>query len=372
MGSKFNILIGHLALHCAVIAPPNAQTGNSHVELVLQHVGAFLNAKNSAGLTPLLLAFSLRRIMAAKLLIKAGADSTARDTSGRNLLHLILVGDVSGSLTLSNLFKALCDILDPELIKQLAIQRTYPATRDMGWGLKTPLAHWIQRSTNCSVDMLRMILKATGGKDLYIMDATGNYPIHQMVRRMEVEPAQVMLEFDPTLAQIENATGVTPLELSETKLQRSQLLSSSELSSKILYHKTFSGWSSMCSDYISQLDRDSEPESTDERDLSPFSTLDTTERRMWELLRNTVSENPSKRKLASLHDANQVIKRLGTKRWKRPGQGWDSDDDDDDERDESLQLDYRGNDSSFEVDPFREEEEERNRRREKRRFSLCA
>lgn len=361
--SQSNILIGHLALHCAVIAPPDAQVKNSHVELVLRHVGTSLNAKNSAGLTPLLLAFSLRRLMAAKLLIKTGADPTARDSRGRNLLHLILSGDDGRTLTLSNLLKALCDILDPELIKQLANQRTYPATRDSGWGLETPLAHWLKQSTDCNVDILRMMLTATGGKELYVMDATGNYPIHQVVRRAKVKLAQVMLEFDATLAQIENATGVTPLELSESKLQRSQLLSSSDLSSNILFRKKFSNWGVMTRDYKSQLERESKSESIDDRDPSPFSTLGSNERRMWELLWNTASENPSKRKLASLHDANQVVKRLASKGWARPGQGWKSGEgedegrDGDEGRDESLQWNDIGKDSSFEVNPFREEEE---------------
>lgn len=348
-------LIGNMALHCAVIAAPDAESGNSHVELILQHTSASLNAKNTAGQTPLQLAFSLRRIMAAKSLIKAGADPTSRDNTGRNLLHLILVRSIGGHITLTNLFKALCDILDPELIKELATQRSYTASKYEDWGLQTPLAIWLKFATRNQVDMLRAILGTTGGRELYVMDGKGNYPIHQVVMDREFELAQVMLEFDPTLAQIENATGVTPLELSQSKLLRSQLLQSCELSQKILYHNTFSDWSSQSRKYKSQLDNeDSEDKSADDRDPSPFSSLDTTERHLWELLRNSVSENPLKRKLVSLQDANQLVKRLASKRWRRAGQEWTRREEQ--ERDESVEwVNQRGSDNSFEVDPFKEE-----------------
>lgn len=367
-------LAGHLALHCAVIASPDTQTLNSHVEMALQHAGASANAKNSNGLTPLHLAFSLRRIMAAKALVKAGADPTARDNTGRNMLHHILFGDRTKILTLSNLFRALCDILDPELIKQLAIQRTYAASKDeLGWGLHTPLSSWIywHMSSKNNGDMLRMILKTTGGKELYIMDGTGNYPIHQAVRSLMVQLAEVMLEFDPALAQLENATGVTPLELSGSKLLDSQLSHSSELSWGVLTGKKPSRRNDTTKDYGSQhKNNDSKAESTDARDPSPFSSLDSPERQMWELLSNTVSGNQSKRKLVSIHDANLLVKRLDAKRTARHNPNLGSGGD---RKDESVEWLRRWDlTSSFEVDKFQEEEEERKKAREKRKYSQCA
>ncbi|KAK2765211.1 hypothetical protein FQN54_008910 [Arachnomyces sp. PD_36] len=349
----------HLALHCAVMAPPSAESRNSHVELILQHSEASLNAKNRLGATPLHFAFSLRRIMAAKSLLAAGADATTRDNAGCNLLHLILSKGAGDKMKLTNLFEALCDLLDPELIKQLATQRTYAASKQEGWGLQTPLAHWLESADDRNVDMLQAILKVTGGKELYIMDGRGNYPIHQVVRETDTKLARVILEFDPSFAQTENATGVTPLEICGNKLLRCLLVAYSDLTMNILPHRSLE-WPVSSIQYRSQLDNwNGKDEPLQELNPSPYSGRRYREIRMRDLLRDSVAENSLKRKLVSLHDANQLVKRLSSKRWKRPGNEWARSEKS--EIDESVQWVSSNRDASFEVGPFKKEAEEKNK-----------
>jgi ankyrin repeat protein len=304
--------------------------------------------------------------MSAKSLIDAGADPTARDEQGRNMLHLILMGLNNEALTLPNLFKAMSELLDPELIKELATQKMYRASVHDGWGLKTPLAEWLQRVQDRQADMLQTILEVTGGKDLYVMDGLGNYPIHHVVRKDFVKLAGVMLKFDPTFVQLENATGVTPLELSESKLTRSQLVHSSEISSNIFQRRPCINQHNMLRTHENTLNSETairEEEYNKDYDPAPFSSLKSKGRQMWELLRDVDLQNPTKRKLVSLQDANQLVERLASKRWKRARADWEGAEPV--RTDESCQWRSSGESKSFEVVRFEKEAEEEKKRKER-------
>ena len=76
----------HTPLHLAILS--------RHIDVVnvLLVESTDLNAKNSAGLTPLALSMSEEMNEVAELLLKSGASVNVTDANGNTLLHLALTG----------------------------------------------------------------------------------------------------------------------------------------------------------------------------------------------------------------------------------------------------------------------------------------
>lgn len=331
------LLLGHLALHCAVLCPPTKETGNAHVELTLKAIPESLNAKDpETGATPLHLAFSKRRLMAAKELIKAGADQTARDHKGRNMLHQILCQPTQGIAMKSvGLFKELAKLLDKEVLNSLATQRSHvnPGTfRGQSWGMQTPLAEWLEMNKvdDSETDLLRAILEVTGPQALYILDGTGNYPVHQLVRKKRIAFVQVMLEMDPNLALLENATGITPLELAENKVVSSTLETLRKGSASLVtrqtpedYNGTPTMYQALSDQYRYMFGTTHKPSYKDvyrgkTKDEHRTSKDEQKDRELYYLLREAADKHGVKRGLVSLQDANQLVKRLAGRKFPKP------------------------------------------------------
>ncbi|KAK2775823.1 hypothetical protein FQN52_007078 [Onygenales sp. PD_12] len=321
----------HLALHCAVMLPRTEKLGNSLVEYILNKFPDLVNVKNSQGLTPLHAAFAGRRIMAARALVEAGADQTARDDQGRNMLHHIFITpDSSQNLSSAKLFRTLAEILDPEIIKSLATQRTdvrFATGHNRDWALRTPLSEWLSQGHDSHTDTLKEILKVTGGKELFVLDGQGNYPIHQVTRTPKHKYVQTLLEIDPNLAVLENATGVTPLEIAENKLT-SHLVNAikqnvSHISTSITF--TSSYYDTYPSIYNSLRERVAffRPAKFDANSVygslkdAPYASMTELDLgKLVLLLRATAAKATKKRMLVSLHDANQLVRRLEANRQK--------------------------------------------------------
>ncbi|KAI2134268.1 hypothetical protein LOY86_006541 [Ophidiomyces ophidiicola] len=322
-----------LALHCAVLSNAKKEQSSAHVELLIDKIPDSLNAKNKDGYTPLHVAIIKRKIIAAKAIVKAGADQMARDIAGRNLLHFILCPSGKNTILKStSLFGVLSAILDKEVLQLLAAQRSHvnkqKDQRD-SWGMQTPLAEWLTGADNSQAEMLQVMLQATGGKELYILDGEGNYPIHQAVRRRCTRLVRVMLDMDPSLALLENATGATPLELSENKYFSAVLASLKQGSSKIceverselwdgtpcVYSSIYRNWY-----YHTTEPKFSEPFKGEDEDRPRFLSNNRQDGRMYRMLQDIIVNNPLKRKLVSLQDANQLVKRLAGRKWRRVGE----------------------------------------------------
>ncbi|KAK2799263.1 hypothetical protein FQN50_008539 [Emmonsiellopsis sp. PD_5] len=314
----------HLALHFTVMLAPTEKLGNSLVEFILNKFPDLVNVKNSQGLTPLHAALAGRRIMAAKALVEAGADQTARDDQGRNMLHHILIPPNNREkLSSPKLLRTLAEILDPEIIKSLATQRTNVrfATRSgEDWGLRTPLSEWLSQSHDSHADTLKEILKVTGGKELYILDGQGNYPIHQVTRARKNKYVQTLLEIDPNLAVLENATGVTPLEVAENKLTSHLVDAIKSNVSKIngnnrftdSYHNGYPNIYQSLRTVSYYRGTKFTPKSVygSIKDAPYASVTELGLGKLVLLLRATAAKSTKKRMLVSLHDANQLVKRL--------------------------------------------------------------
>ncbi|PGH11964.1 hypothetical protein AJ79_04551 [Helicocarpus griseus UAMH5409] len=314
----------HLALHCAVLAAPTEELGNSLVEFILQKLPDSLHSKNSAGLTPLHLAFSGQRITAAKTLVEAGADQTARDNDGRNVLHHILGGG-RRILNSPKLLRVLTDILDPEILKTLTTQRTRlhrSTNRYAEWGMRTPLSDWLGNH-GTSTAVLETLLDITGGKELYVLDGHGNYPIHQVTKSKKFGHIRAMLERDSDLAILENATGITPLEIAENKLTTHLIDRYRETNTRIFanqdrhmsyYHEKPAIYDPLSQGYRrSDYTFDSTGIYGTDKDKRAVLREECDEGKMAQSLRDAAAKSDRKRILVSLHDANQLVRRLETK-----------------------------------------------------------
>ncbi|PGH35322.1 hypothetical protein GX50_01786 [[Emmonsia] crescens] len=312
----------NLALHCAIIASPSEELGTSLIKFILDVFPDSLHTKNSAGLTPLHLAFYGRRIMAAKLLIEAGADQTARDNNGRNMLHYILTTYGSAVTNSAKLTKTLIEILDPHIVPALAQQRSRLG-RAVGHARgyrHTPLAEWLMTNDGTATAVFKAILDMTGGKELYILNEQGNYPIHDVTRGQKIEFVRVLLERDPCLAVLENATGVTPLEVAENKLVAHLINEYHNVQSKIatsecatryftppclaIYGYFNDPWR-ICPE---KFDASQIYDSNVDKPLILWEECK--EGKIVKLLRSAAAKSDKKRILVSLHDANELVRRL--------------------------------------------------------------
>lgn len=191
-----------------------------------------VNAQSSAGHTPLLIAFRLHNLQAAKALIDAGADQTACDLDGQNVLHhlLALISNKGHQQESSyvpepaikkhyNHMRSLMDLLDPSLIPTLCRQQT-SAARQYSF---TPLASWLYHvgtGNACLVAVTRIVLDYSKGAKLEVLDSMGQTPLHRIVdRNTPPTPhtlyalAALLLDCRPELVVRENISGKTPLEL---------------------------------------------------------------------------------------------------------------------------------------------------------------
>ncbi|KLJ08785.1 hypothetical protein EMPG_15784 [Blastomyces silverae] len=313
----------NLALHCAILASPSEEFGTSVVQFILETFPDSLHTKNDAGFTPLHLAFGGRRIMAARVLVEAGADQTARDNDGCNMLHHIFASNISTVRNSPKLLKTLCEILDPEIIPILAQQRSHlqiSSGARARFGRQMPLSQWLSRSEGTEVSTLKAILDVTGGKELYVLNEQGNYPIHDVTKQRKIEFVQVLLERDPCMAVLENATGTTPLEVAENELISYLIDVYSNIEKKIsssagipynsnrivseLYRELTNRW------YNRPYEFDPSEIYSSKGDKQLVSMEDCTKGKIVQLLRNAAAKSGKKRILVSLQDANELVRRL--------------------------------------------------------------
>lgn len=199
------------------------------VEYLVKTVPDCLDVKSVDGYTPLALAFYKHRGRFARMLVDAGANQTARDNMGNNILHLLLWDAWIHDQDLSNPLPLL-DLLDRRLVSSLLTERSSGSP-----GSLTPLARWLHRigngdsvyengsfnmrqETDGEIAVLRMLLdfaEPTDQKHLELLDGAGNTPVHDAVRLQLPTILELMLERRPDLVERENASGCTPADLAK-------------------------------------------------------------------------------------------------------------------------------------------------------------
>ncbi|KAJ4358642.1 uncharacterized protein N0V89_003226 [Didymosphaeria variabile] len=288
-----------LALHLAVMAKPRPESLKL-IKYLLDTMPESLEVKSTDGHTPLLLAFALHRFSAAKLLIEAGADQTARTSTGSNLLDVLLVDPYSSSTNMTfddkPLLNSLLGLIDPRLIPSLLTERTSV----LNPGSLTPVAHWMR--THCGqwnqeethTEILEALLDfaaPTNYEFLELLDGSGDTPLHWAVKNKRSRCITAILTRRPDLLYRENSVGRTPLEMAEDAYLADRVRDAPNL-----YYGN--------SQSITKRQIESFAE-----DYTPAKTLQSVEH-IWSICKGFATKSSGKRKLVSLLDANEVANRL--------------------------------------------------------------
>ncbi|KAL2861177.1 ankyrin repeat-containing domain protein [Aspergillus lucknowensis] len=207
----------HLLLHCAVLSP---ETDGSKrlVAYLAKQMPYLLEAKSADGYTPLAVTYRLRRLKHAETLIKAGANQTARDKEGHNLLHLLFkdirLPAADGE---DEPLSAMIKLIDPRLLPSMLAERCSSSA-----GSLTPFALWMSRFSSTYKNSAAFSLLTTGLNfvetvgytHLDILDGSGNTQAHHAARQTN-DTLDLLLRLRPELASRENAHGFTPTDVAE-------------------------------------------------------------------------------------------------------------------------------------------------------------
>ncbi|KAF2233250.1 ankyrin repeat protein [Viridothelium virens] len=293
-----------LILHCAVLSEPKPES----IRLLQYLVEAFpksLEAKSSSGSTPLHLAFRLHRHSFARILIEAGADQTARDNQGANVLHVLL--DLNRGYLYRECakdVKRMMALIDPRLRASLSTERVACDP-----GSLTPLAQWIDhgpKGEDGGAAVLREILDFPGQDDhLLILNGAGKSPLHMLTDNSCVDLMRILLERNPLLVYRENATGRTPAEEAEDACTARKFSDPPNIPTTGQYHDKM-------------VDKRPELflEDSNEK-LNKTRSEDSCHAAM-ALCKEVMEKHPGKRRLVTLHEANEVAKRLAARQARFP------------------------------------------------------
>ncbi|OJJ49761.1 hypothetical protein ASPZODRAFT_1024550 [Penicilliopsis zonata CBS 506.65] len=297
-----------LVLHCAVMAKTTEETERL-VEYLVKSAPYCLEVKSADGYTPLAIAFSLHRLKFAKILVAAGANQTARDKLGNNILHLLLGGFVDPDEDDLDTLRSMLDLIDPLLVSSLLTERSYSVEP----GSLTPLAQWMARSlwgsgisdeTENKIAVLQAVLdfaEPTGQKHLELLDGAGNTVLHDAARCQLSKALPLMLERRPDLLLRENATGSTPADLADDAWVGDTISTPAATS-----------WPNTMLNYSGVAKRT--PESFVEPPRKEGHRPWSKKRKIHEICHGQVQGDESKkRRLVTLFEANEVAKRLAAK-----------------------------------------------------------
>jgi hypothetical protein len=295
-----------------------------------------LSRKSTAGYTPLFLAFSLGRHTLAKMLLAAGADPTTRDNNGNNVIHGLLQHMPSKVRPDDHkTLQKMLELLDPALRQEMMLERNA-----YHCGANTPLHSWLSRNIRELVRskdeknelgclMLRTLLGLSNGKELYMVDGSGNTPVHGVVQVKNLNYLSIMLEAQPACIWRENAVGRTPAELAMSSWLQTRVATAPAIDHQVEYQH-LTPWHMQ-----SMVNR--KPEGFVEKATKGEKSLETL---MWEMCQECMKAAPSKRKLISLSEANEVAKRLAATEAarRRRYRGKNEDEDDEDEEQKNITI----------------------------------
>lgn len=303
--SRFLGANSHLAIHCCLLGKPVPETA-SVLKLLIKAMPDAVDQKSQDGITPLQICFRFLREEAARILIAASADQTARDKCGNNLLHNVLmkVHDNKGDL---EQLPVMIGLIDKRLLSVMSVQRSV--------GALTPLAQWVEQARgrscdkSCVGDVLRLLVRLSGEDVLRIINGEGNSPIHAAVHGNMVELTKTILELDPTLLMKESSAGRTVFEMAEDEAIASACNDPPPFPDDYKFDYFRAQRQGLPRDWRSDLvKRQVESFVSKERNEKPA------QEKMWALLKEAKAkldeQGMSKRRLVTLNEANEVAPRL--------------------------------------------------------------
>ncbi|KAJ5757194.1 uncharacterized protein N7511_007376 [Penicillium nucicola] len=295
----------NLAIHCAVMSRPSDDTERL-LQYLVDHHPECIEVRSSGGLTPLALAMSLHRVRFSRILIAAGANQATRDSGANNLLHLILHSAEGRNCKNSERCGRLISLLDQRLIPTMLVERA-------GDSSQTPFARWLEHSPRPQdtfdrseggktlVSMTNLILdlaQSSNQRHLELFDGAGNTVAHDAVKGGQHRALEQILDRRPDLLYRENATGTTALEMAVdawVNKQTSAPPSSPHRNRNPPVHR------------MNMVARD--PIYFVEGVCAPDNDVNI----MLRVCQGRARQSPSKRRLVSLFEANEVAKRLAAR-----------------------------------------------------------
>lgn len=332
-------------LHCAILAKPSSRS-NELVSYLINTFPAYLEKKSAAGETPLMLAFSLGRFEFAKLLIKAGADQSTRDSTGENLLHKLACNRGP-----SCEIRAFIELLHPELRTHM-----FSARKNLREGGETPFHKWVSQTHTRSaseetvsedVKVATLLLSHSQGAELEMLNGAGDTCLHTAIMQQNLALVHELVKFRPQLLYRENAVGRTPSEVAHDMTlgdtfrapqdpfrssnaqsleswatrQPGEFLHDSEVKSdgELEKLKALQGGtllrdeysSSELGDILKNLNVREPGAKLVERTGGISVDTVTAAKVIWDICRTATAKHPGKRRLVSLNEANDVARRLG-------------------------------------------------------------
>jgi ankyrin repeat protein len=292
-------------IHLAVMSKPNKDGSNPALDFLIRTFPQCIEEKDLRGNTPLQLAFELQRYYAVKALIVAGANQMTRNAKGENVLHTALT-----NFPHLGFLRNVISLIEPGLVKPLLLERC--GGEDPG--SLTPLAQLIRHNLvpwKDARDILELLLGYSGGKDLEMLDGAGDYPLHYLVRKNHTTLAKYIIDYNPNLLSIENATGQTPQDVANTSYLRWRMDNPPAI---------------INSNHSYYLYQRQEPAGILARSPNEFikpeekggDRLTDDALGMWKMCHQVAAATSTNgRKLISLYDANEIAKRLASAQQKR-------------------------------------------------------
>lgn len=295
------------------------------------------------------MAFTLGRTEFAKTLIEGGADQSVRNARGDNLIHAALA-----HLPKAHLLEPMLQLLDPDLRRYLLVQRN-----NLSVSGTTPVHTWVllqgrtpyasdtdakytgYRTKEEKLAVLRLLLGYSGGAELEMLNGAGETPLHSAVMNRQADMVEGLLAYSPKLLYRENAVGRTPAEVARG------LVMSVKFAKPRIMGLRYGG-----TDYENGAARLRHVEPGEfikaRRQGRTIPLADVAERRgfgtqeaemaVWDIMADYMARHPGQRRLVSLGEANDVVKRLsekfGAMSLKADGGRWEDEEDGEDEEED--------------------------------------
>jgi len=297
-----------MVMHAAILGS-DADKAEKAVEYLIHAFPASMAIRNAAGVVPLFQAVLFGRLGIARLLIDADVDQAAKNSTWENLLHAALRHNPE-----ADQLAPFLDLIDADLLPSLFRDRS-----SLAHAGQTPLHQWLTETVRPARygsktyaspaqmhQVLRLLLERSAGLELGLFNGAGDTPLHTLVG-LDADPALVRLlvEADPALLHRENAVGRTPAEMARDRFVAERLAAPSTSFRRYRPDRSVAALVDRAPEIflIAQGER---------RGFSAACTTPRTRREaIWDTVREYLDRHPGKRRLVSLHEANDVAKRIG-------------------------------------------------------------
>ncbi|KAH8799706.1 hypothetical protein F5884DRAFT_114530 [Xylogone sp. PMI_703] len=349
-----------LMLHAAILhvsSSDDKDATKKQLELI-KHILSLhpelLEHQSSEGFTPLHVAMHIQHQEILSYLISIGANQRHRDKLGRNLIHNMVVARSGGPSLDAKTLSHLISLFDKQNVKEMLLERC-----SVQPGSLTPLAYWMTKYTETTghriaggvsgTEIIELLSGYSTGEDLGMINGEGDLPLHvvcippvsfiyksclsfcqllslQAVKNGQCTIAELLLTLNPSLLHRENTTGRTPLEMARDIYVSSSVEDPPAVFLSGYHHYQYNNNLYYHDDIVTRA-----PVT-----FLPKPELDVSKQRTYEICEdfrrrlaaetgagadsNATVKTGSKRKLASLFEANEVAKRLSeNKRVSRGG-----------------------------------------------------